>query len=140
MDKVRAGSVYYYDPVPWDRITPPYGVQAGLLKPGDRVRVVNLPGCPKANTMRMCHIETEAQTKNRRGELRGEFLGLVMVGSLVKEKPATHFQIFDITDPAKPKAVSAALPDRARVEQGAGAVGSINPEKRYEVREVPAGT
>lgn len=87
MDKVRAGSVYFYDPVPMDCIMQPHGVQAGLLKPGDRVRVVNLPGCPKANTMRMCHIETEAQTKNRRGELRGEFLGLVMVSSLSKEPP-----------------------------------------------------
>lgn len=88
MDKVRAGSVYYYDPVPWDRITPPYGVQAGLLKPGDRVRVVNLPGCPKANTMRMCHIETESRAKkDRQGRHVGEFLGLVMVASLSKEPP-----------------------------------------------------
>ncbi len=138
--KVRAGSVYFYDPVPMDRVSPPYGVQTGMLKPGDRVRVVNLPGCPKAGTMGMCHIETEKRAKkDRQGRPVGEFLGLVMVSSLVKEKPATHFQIFDTTDPAKPKAVSAAHPDRARVEQGAGAVGSINPEKRYEVREVPAG-
>lgn len=85
--KVRAGSVYFYDPVPMDRISPPYGVQAGLLKPGDRVRVVNLPGCPKAGTMGMCHIETENRAKkDRQGRPVGEFLGLVACNSLTKEE------------------------------------------------------
>jgi hypothetical protein len=42
---------------------------------GDRVRVVNLHGAPKANTMNHCHIES----------LEGDFLGMVHVNSLVKE-------------------------------------------------------
>ena len=72
--KVRANSVYTFDPVPWDQIDPPYGVQQGILERGDRVTVKNLPGCPKANTMSHCHIQT----------MSGEFAGLVHVNSLVR--------------------------------------------------------
>lgn len=50
-----------------DKIDPPYNVQ-----PGDVVRVVNLPGCPRAGTMGMCHVQ----------HLSGEFAGLVCVNSL----------------------------------------------------------
>ena len=42
---------------------------------GQRVRVINLRGAPKANTMGHCHIES----------LEGEFLGMVHVNSLVRE-------------------------------------------------------
>lgn len=49
MTKVRVGKVYTFRPVPIDYFNPPYNVQAG-----DVVRVVNLPGCPKANTMGHC--------------------------------------------------------------------------------------
>jgi hypothetical protein len=73
--RVRAKAVYVYRPVLLDQINPPHGVQAGLLEPGDSVRVVNLPGCPKANTMGHCHIES----------LTGEFLGLVVCNSLEGE-------------------------------------------------------
>jgi hypothetical protein len=73
-NRVRTGSVYAFNPVLLDQINPPHGVQAGELKSGDRVRVVNLPGCPKANTMGHCHIEG----------LGGEFLGLVCTNSLRK--------------------------------------------------------
>jgi hypothetical protein len=76
-NRVRAGSVYVYNPVPLDRINPPHGVQAGILKPGDRVRVVNLPGCPRANTMGHAHIQT----------IGGVFAGLVCTNSLDKPAP-----------------------------------------------------
>ena len=72
---VRAGSRYIYLPVMIDSIDPPYGVRAGFLSPGDVVRVVNLRGCPVANTMGHCHIENP---ENK------EFLGLVCSNSLVK--------------------------------------------------------
>lgn len=73
--KVRNGSIYRYDPVSYDRADPPYGFKAGILKSGNTVRVRNLPGCPRAGTMGMCHIET----------LAGQFAGLVMTASLHKE-------------------------------------------------------
>lgn len=66
--KVRAGQIYRYHPVNLDLLHPPYSV-----KPGDLVRVVNLPGCPPANTMGHCHVE----------HLDGKFAGLVCTNSLV---------------------------------------------------------
>jgi hypothetical protein len=74
-NRVRAGAKYRFNPVPWDRLDPPYGVNNGTLATGDSVRVVNLPGCPKANVMGHCHIETVA----------GEFAGLVCTNSLERE-------------------------------------------------------
>jgi hypothetical protein len=66
--RVRVGSTYEYRPVLIDRIDPPYN-----LKAGDVVRVVNLPGCPKANTMGHCHVVHVES---------GEFAGLVSCNSL----------------------------------------------------------
>jgi hypothetical protein len=68
--KVRVGRVYEYRPVLLDMIDP-----KSPLKSGEKCRVVNLPGCPKApkaNTMGHCHVEN----------LKGEFLGLVSCNSL----------------------------------------------------------
>jgi len=65
--KVRVGRTYTFEPVLLDRMHPPYN-----LKPGDVVKVVNLPGCPKAGTMGHCHVS----------HLDGKFGGLVCVGSL----------------------------------------------------------
>ena len=70
--RVRAGCKYRYVPVPIDEITPPFGVEDGNLTSDDIVKVVNKYGCPKANTMGHCHIET----------LSGHFLGLVHTNSL----------------------------------------------------------
>jgi hypothetical protein len=70
--KVRAKSIYTFRPVPLDVFD---SKVQDCIKPGDRVRVVNLPGCPKANTMNHCHIET----------LDGQFGGMVCCNSLVKE-------------------------------------------------------
>jgi hypothetical protein len=65
--KVRVGEIYTYQPALLDSIDP-----RTSLRRGDRVRVVNLPGCPRANTMRHCHVET----------LDGQFIGLVQTASL----------------------------------------------------------
>ena len=69
MERVRTGSVYVYRAGLLDRCTP-----ASKAQQGQEVRVVNLPGCPPANTMGHCHIE----------DLGGKFLGMVSVGSLTK--------------------------------------------------------
>ncbi len=66
--RVRVNSVYTYQPVPLDRFNPPYDVEAG-----DVVRVVNLPGCPRANTMGHAHVQ----------HIDGRFGGLVCTNSLV---------------------------------------------------------
>ena len=71
--KVRVNNYYYFYPVPMDRFNPCYGLEQGLLKEGDRVKVVNKFGCPKANTMNHCYIEKD-----------GQFLGMVCCNSLTK--------------------------------------------------------
>ena len=70
MNRVRVNSLYVFRPVPLDQFD-----SRTDAKPGDRVRVVNLRGAPKANTMGHCHIES----------LDGTFLGMVHVNSLKKE-------------------------------------------------------
>jgi len=67
-NRVIVGRSYRYVPVLFDKLNPPFDVQ-----PGDIVQPVNLPGCPKANTMHMCHV-----AKN------GLFAGMVCTNSLVK--------------------------------------------------------
>lgn len=64
--KVRANSQYIYYPNFLDRTDGRTGLVAG-----DIVTVVNLPGCPKANTMQHCHVEKA-----------GRFAGLVHTNSL----------------------------------------------------------
>lgn len=67
--KVRVGSRYVFDPCFLDHVD-----SRTKAKKGDIVRVVNMPGCPKANTFGHCYIET----------LDGEFLGMVSTNSLRK--------------------------------------------------------
>lgn len=67
--RVKAGSTYVYRPALLDLID-----ARTDLKEGDVVRVVNLPGAPKANTMGHAHVET----------LDGKFIGLVQTASLEK--------------------------------------------------------
>lgn len=67
--KVRANTVYQFNPVPWDTLDPPIGNP----QPGALLIVVNLPGCPRANTMNHCHVNF-AET--------GEFAGLISCNSL----------------------------------------------------------
>jgi hypothetical protein len=66
--KVRVGSKYVFNPVPLDRID-----SRSKATLGEVVRVINLPGAPKANTMGHCHIES----------LSGTFLGMVLTNSLL---------------------------------------------------------
>ena len=69
MKRVRVGSTYVYKPVAIDQYD-----KRNDAGEGQHVRVINMPGCPRANTMGHCHIES----------LDGEFLGMVHVASLVK--------------------------------------------------------
>lgn len=68
--KVRVGKAYRFEPVFFDVSSPPFGAE-----PGDVVRVINLPGRPKANTMGRCHIEKD-----------GVFAGMVCTNSLSEEE------------------------------------------------------
>jgi hypothetical protein len=70
--KVRVGSKYLYNPVPLDILNPP----AGGLEKGDILKVINLLGCPRANTMGHCYVEKED----------GLFGGLVCTNSLLPLK------------------------------------------------------
>lgn len=71
--RVRANHFYIFEPVGMDLYRPAH---TGLTS-GELVQVVNLPGCPKANTMGHCHV-------NHRTELglAWEFAGLVLCNSL----------------------------------------------------------
>lgn len=69
MNKVRVGSRYTYQPVGldlWDSCT--------NLVAGTEVKVINLHGCPPANTMGHCYVE----------DMEGNFKGLVLCNSLQK--------------------------------------------------------
>ena len=50
--KVKVGQVYTFNPCMWDVLD-----AKGPLVKGDKVKVVNLPGAPKANTMGHCYAE-----------------------------------------------------------------------------------
>lgn len=69
MDRVRANSLYRYEPVGIDRF---HDAGALMVPRGTIVRVINLPMAPKCNTMGQCHIEHED----------GTFIGMVSVHSL----------------------------------------------------------
>lgn len=64
--KVRANTTYIFYPNALDRCDARTSLMAG-----DIVKVVNLPGCPKANTMGHAHVTLE-----------GRFVGMVSTGSL----------------------------------------------------------
>jgi len=68
---VRVGGLYQYDPNAWDKLRPCQGNQ---LQPGDIVKVINLPGAPKANTMGQCYVANPET---------GKFICMVSTGSLV---------------------------------------------------------
>jgi hypothetical protein len=50
--KVRVNSVYQFNPNGWDT----FDACGQLLKPGDLVQVINVYGCPPANTMGQCYV------------------------------------------------------------------------------------
>lgn len=69
MAKVIVGRVYKFVPVGldiWD--------SRAKVKAGTNVKVINMFGCPPANTNGHCYIAT----------LDGKFAGLVLTASLVK--------------------------------------------------------
>jgi hypothetical protein len=87
--RVRVGSEYVYVPVLFDVCNPP----AGGLSRGDVVKVVNLPGAPKANTMGMCYVDKA-----------GVFGGMVMTNSLLTKAEWAEVQ----SQEAKPAVAEAA--------------------------------
>lgn len=76
--KVRAGSIYAYRANSWDRFD-----SRTCLRNGELVRVVNMHGCPKANTMGHCHVQ----------RLDGQFIGLVCTASMLKVRIGRSGQI-----------------------------------------------
>lgn len=67
-NRVRVGSWYAYTPTVLDTIQPPVGNPSK----GEIVKVINLIGCPKANTMGMCYIQ----------DGHGNFMGMCCTNSL----------------------------------------------------------
>jgi hypothetical protein len=68
--KVRIGSMYIYSPNGLDTFR---ACQGNSLQPGQIVRVISLPGAPKANTMGQCYVG-DRET--------GKFICMVSTGSL----------------------------------------------------------
>jgi hypothetical protein len=83
MQKVRVNSLYYYDPCGFDVFNP---TSNNCLTRGDQVRVINLHGCPPANTMGQCYVVPANAVKDSRGNWDKDFT-MVSVGSLHKDKP-----------------------------------------------------
>lgn len=69
MNKVRVGGLYVFNPVGMDIWSP-----CTTLKAGTKVKVINMHGCPPANTMGHCHVQ----------DMNGDFRGLVLCNSLQK--------------------------------------------------------
>lgn len=69
--KVRVGSKYVYRPNFFDTLQ-----GNSDLKDGDNVQVVNLHGCPPANTMGMCYV--------KRVNVDEKFAGMVCTNSLAE--------------------------------------------------------
>lgn len=84
MKKVRANAVYYFDPCLMDKFS---GKSKELFNRGDKVRVINLYGCPPANTMGQCYVVHADAVKDDRGRWNKDF-AMVSVHSLEKEPPA----------------------------------------------------
>lgn len=80
MRKVRVGSMYVYKPVMLDLIDS----HTGLVE-GDIVKVINVHGCPPANTMGHCYVEA---VRARRIQA-GQFAGMVCCNSLMNLKEAS---------------------------------------------------
>ena len=70
--RVRVGQKFIYRPNLFDILKGPED-----LKAGDRVQVVNLHGCPPANTMGMCYV--------KRVDVDEKFVGMVCTNSLDDE-------------------------------------------------------
>jgi len=71
--KVKVNSIYRFEANGWDKFNP----CGDLLKDGDLVQVINLPGAPKANTMGQCYVRLVGDSSKR--------FQMVSTGSLVKQ-------------------------------------------------------
>jgi hypothetical protein len=71
--KVRANGVYTFKRSLFD-VAMPQHFRGNLVPDGTQVRVIQLPGAPRPNTMGQAHIET----------LDGEFVGMVATASLTR--------------------------------------------------------
>jgi hypothetical protein len=78
--RVRVGSIYHFVPVMLDKIHPLAGAEC---REGDKVRVINLPMAPKANTMGHCYIE---HLEGHDYAKAGDFVGLCCTNSLIPQK------------------------------------------------------
>lgn len=74
--KVRVNSLYTYDANGYDLC---HAIKGESVANGSVVRVINLPGAPPANTMRMCYIANPTT---------GQFLRMVDTSSLTPYKAA----------------------------------------------------
>jgi hypothetical protein len=72
--KVRVNSIYRFQPNGWDTLRP---TASGYLAAGDLVKVVNLHGCPPANTMGQCYVHLV-------GDSNAKSFQMVSTGSLEK--------------------------------------------------------
>jgi hypothetical protein len=59
--RVRVNSTYIFKANGWDTFDAKHN---GYLSDGDLVRVVDLHGCPKANTMGQCYVRKVGDTSN----------------------------------------------------------------------------
>jgi hypothetical protein len=77
--RVRVNSLYRYNPCLLDRVD-----GRTDLTTGDIVRVVNLRGCPPANTMGHCYVVNP---------ITGAFVGMVCTSSLEPASAATKRRV-----------------------------------------------
>jgi len=78
--RVRVGQVLIYHPNLLDKIDP-----HNCCTEGDTVKVINLRGAPKANTMEHCHVDLLASADGKKytqAGTQGMFGGLVHTNSL----------------------------------------------------------
>ncbi len=76
--KVRVNQVLVYHPTAMDRINGKTG-----LNSGDVVKVINVRGCPPANTMGHCYVGDRTT---------GKFIGMVSTNSLYTVKDWAEYQ------------------------------------------------
>ena len=72
--KVRVGRRYKYIPCFFDKI---FACSGNILQENEIVQVVNLPGCPPANTMNQCYVKRAGSNE--------QFCCMVSTASLEKE-------------------------------------------------------
>ena len=72
--RVKVNSIYRFEANGWDTFDAKHG---GYLKNGDLVKVVNLYGCPPANTMGQCYVRLVGDSSKQ--------FAMVSTGSLSRQ-------------------------------------------------------